>query len=586
MWNCQGVGSPLTVPQLREVNNLSSPSLIFLSETKNRKPVIDRIARRLRFENSVVVEAMNRAGGMAMFWSRDTNILEVNTTAFTIEAKIEDSDSNCIWWFVGLYASCDPLIRREQWRVISRRKRLWGDRFLIAGDFNDILSNEEKWGGVVREERSFRNFKDFIDQNNLVDIGYDGQPWTWSNHWNDEGEIRQRLDRGLCSMGWFQVFEQARCQHLTTLASDHSMLMIDTIPATDRHKKRFYFDKRWLQKEGVHQVIERAWNIEEQGSRMFKITKKIRNCRIELLKWRNSFQANSRSKIQDLKKELEEARISESANRWQNLNDIKDKLSTAYKEEEHFWRQKSRISWLREGDKNTKFFHTYVKGRRVHNRIRNLQRNDSSWTSSEDEVVKEISDYFKDLFSSGGRGDMSDILDGIPNSITQDMNNNLTKVVEEKEIHDALFSMNSEKSPGQDGMTPLFFQKFWSIIKKDIIPAIQAFFTSGFMLKSINHTIISLIPKIQNPISLKHFRPISLCSVLYKIISKILANRLKVVLHKCISKTQSAFIPGRQILDNVMVAHEYMHYLKNKRQGKNGYMAVKLDMAKAYDRVE
>ena len=195
VWNCQGVGSPLTVPQLREVNNLSSPSLIFLSETKNRKPVIDRIARRLRFENSVVVEAMNRAGGMAMFWSRDTNILEVNTTAFTIVAKIEDSDSNCIWWFVGLYASCDSLIRREQWRVISRRKRLWGDRFLIAGDFNDILSNEEKWGGVVREERSFRNFKDFIDQNNLVDIGYDGQPWTWSNHWNDEGEIRQRLDR-------------------------------------------------------------------------------------------------------------------------------------------------------------------------------------------------------------------------------------------------------------------------------------------------------------------------------------------------------------------------------------------------------
>nr|XP_027124351.1 uncharacterized protein LOC113741063 [Coffea arabica] len=89
-----------------------------------------------------------------------------------------------------------------------------------------------------------------------------------------------------------------------------------------------------------------------------------------------------------------------------------------------------------------------------------------------------------------------------------------------------------------------------------------------------------------NPTNVKNFRPISLCSVIYKTISKILANRLKLVLDKCISNTQSAFIPDRQILDNVILAHEYMHYLKNKRQGKEGYMAIKLDMAKAYDRVE
>ena len=83
-------------------------------------------------------------------------------------------------------------------------------------------------------------------------------------------------------------------------------------------------------------MVERAWNKEEQGSRMFKITKKIKNCRIELLKWRNSFQANARSRIIDLKKELERARDSESINRIGNLNDNKDKLSSAYKEEEHF----------------------------------------------------------------------------------------------------------------------------------------------------------------------------------------------------------------------------------------------------------
>lgn len=78
---------------------------------------------------------------------------------------------------------------------------------------------------------------------------------------------------------------------MDTFASDHHILLIETVPVTERKKQRFYFDKRWLQREGVQQMVERAWNKEEQGSRMFKITKKIKNCRIELLKWRNSFQA-------------------------------------------------------------------------------------------------------------------------------------------------------------------------------------------------------------------------------------------------------------------------------------------------------
>ena len=160
---------------------------------------------------------------------------------------------------------------------------------------------------------------------------------------------------------------------------------------------------------------------------------------------------------------------------------------------------------------------------------------------------------------------MLEILEGIPYSITQEMNAKLTKPVEESEIQSALFSMHPEKAPGQDGMFPLFFQRFWSTIKVDLVPTIQSFFSFGFMLKSVNHTVILLIPKILNPTCLKSYRPISLCSVMYKIISKIIANKLKSVLDKCISKTQSAFIPDRQILDNVILTHEYMHYLKNKR---------------------
>ena len=166
------------------------------------------------------------------------------------------------------------------------------------------------------------------------------------------------------------------------------------------------------------------------------------------------------------------------------------------------------------------------------------------------------------------------------------MNMELTKEVTEEEIKNAFFTMDCNKAPGSDGMTPLFFQIFWEIIKGDLVNAIQSFFHSSLMLKAINHTIISLIPKVPCPINIKQYRPISLCNVMYKAITKIIVNRLKLVLKHYISINQSAFIPGRHIIDNIIISHEYLHFLKNKRHGKDGYMAVKLDISKAYDRVE
>jgi hypothetical protein len=134
----------------------------------------------------------------------------------------------------------------------------------------------------------------------------------------------------------------------------------------------------------------------------------------------------------------------------------------------------------------------------------------------------------------------------------------------------------------------LFFikKKIWHIVGSDITQAILDFLHSGQMLKSVNYTHIALIPKIKSPDLMSQFRPISLCNVIYKIISKVLANRFKQVLNLVISDSQSAFVPRRLITDNVLVAFNALHYMKSKRKGRSTHMAVKLDMSKAYDRVE
>jgi hypothetical protein len=146
--------------------------------------------------------------------------------------------------------------------------------------------------------------------------------------------------------------------------------------------------------------------------------------------------------------------------------------------------------------------------------------------------------------------------------------------------------MHPLKSSRPDGFGVSFFQQHWGIIGDKVRMAILNFLNGGSFDPVINETFIMLIPKTPIASSVGEYRPISLCNVLYKLIAKVLANRLKTVLHPIISHNQSAFVPGRFITDNVLVAYEVLHSMHTRMRSKRGYMAVKLDMWKAYDWVE
>jgi hypothetical protein len=145
--------------------------------------------------------------------------------------------------------------------------------------------------------------------------------------------------------------------------------------------------------------------------------------------------------------------------------------------------------------------------------------------------------------------------------------------------------MKPNKLPGPDDFTAGFYQKHWSMVKDDICHAVLTFLNGGDMPEIVNNIVLVLIPKVKNLEEVTQFRPIALCNVLYKICSKVISNRLCGILDDIITEEQSAFAPGRLITDNALIAYESIHYLKHKK-GKSGACAVKIDMAKAYDRVE
>ena len=181
---------------------------------------------------------------------------------------------------------------------------------------------------------------------------------------------------------------------------------------------------------------------------------------------------------------------------------------------------------------------------------------------------------------------MEAVLDTVPTKVTPEMNERLLAPFIAEEVKEALFQMFPTKAPGPDGFPAHFFQRHWDLCGEEVTTVVLRMLRGEDDLSCINDTLIVLIPKVAGAEDLGQFRPISLCNVIYKITSKVVVNRLKLSLPHIIAEEQSAFVPGRLITDNIITAYECLHSMKQKRASGQRCCALKLDMRKAYDRVE
>lgn len=196
-----------------------------------------------------------------------------------------------------------------------------------------------------------------------------------------------------------------------------------------------------------------------------------------------------------------------------------------------------------------------------------------------------VHEFYESLFTSEPLVTMNTVLDAIPEKVNHFMNEELCKPYSNEEIKAALFQMGPTKAPDPDGFPTMFYQVHWDLVEKDVCDAVRSFLSGEDIPEGFCDSVIVLIPKVTNPKHLSKFRPINLCNVLYKIASKVIANRLKIFLPDIVSEFQSAFVPGRLITDSALIAYECFQTVQ-RQKNKSHFFALKIDMMKAYDHIE
>lgn len=239
--------------------------------------------------------------------------------------------------------------------------------------------------------------------------------------------------------------------------------------------------------------------------------------------------------------------------------------------------QRSQVDWLREGDRNTKIFQSRAVWRARKNKVKRLIDDEGCGHGDHRVMSSMVTSYFQSLFTCDTTLEQQSLLDLYEKKVTPDMNERLCAEFSEKEISDSLFQMGPLKTPGKNGFPDRFFQRNLLVMKAEIVKAVQEFFWTGCMPEGVNETVIVLIPKVDDPVRHTDFRPISLCNVIYKIVAKCLVNRLRPILDDIISPYQSAFVPGRLITDNALLAFECLHFLQHEKNPENSFCAYKLD---------
>ncbi|GJV18249.1 putative RNA-directed DNA polymerase, eukaryota, reverse transcriptase zinc-binding domain protein [Tanacetum coccineum] len=395
-----------------------------------------------------------------------------------------------------------------------------------------------------------------------------------------------KLDRFLVSQGIILSFPSLTALCLDRHLSDHRPILLREVHL-DFGPTPFRFYHSWLDFVGFDDMINCTWKSFSHAdeNRLIRFKKKLQDLKVIIRRWINEkrrlsscLKSDLTSELGSIDKELERGVIKDD----QMLRrlELKRKLLDINEMEAKDNLQKSKLKWAVEGDENSKFFHGIINKRRSQLAIRGIFV-DGIWCTEPGIIKDAFLNHFGAQFQEPAAHRFKINFD-FPKRVSQDQLDKLERHVSCDEIRSVVWNCGDNKSPGPDGYTFDFFKEYWDLIGTDFCEAVESFFLNGSFPKGCNSSFIALIPKVVDAKFVNDFRPISLIGCVYKVVTKILANRLALVISDLVSNTQSAFISGRQILDGPFILDEILNWCKRK---KKKAMFFKVDFAKAYDSV-
>lgn len=308
--------------------------------------------------------------------------------------------------------------------------------------------------------------------------------------------------------------------------------------------------------------------------------------RFRLRAWSRHGINNIESEIKNVESDIQSFDCSDSDLNSPILTDLYSKLATLHRQSNSLWAQRAHMSWLLNGVKNSKFFHYITRSRTHFNLITQVATTDGVSVTSQPDILLAFYNFYSGLWNTHP-DQVSNILELLPDNIPSLSDADslfLIREVTKEEVYLTILDLPSGKSPGPDGFNIEFYRAFWPVIGDQFFLAVKYFFDNCFMPSSWGKTSITLIPKISCPKRVSDYRPISLCNVCFKIITKLLSNRLKLVLPKLIGLEQVGFISERCIFDNILATQEVVHTIEHDINGPSR-MLIKLDIEKAYDTI-
>ncbi|KAL2225211.1 UNVERIFIED_CONTAM: hypothetical protein Sindi_3023200 [Sesamum indicum] len=399
--------------------------------------------------------------------------------------------------------------------------------WLIGGNFNAVRDLSEVCGASGDIRMAMEEFNSCVQNAGLLSLPMQGEWYTWHNCSANPRNLWKRLDRMLINDRWMAQFPTSFYTSLNPRTSDHSPLVLNG-------------DSQQQYGEFIPSV-QQIWQHNIIGVPMYAVTRKLKALKPVFREQRRN-KGDLSHNVQLAKGFLETAQLLVSSNR-------RDEL---YLQLEHCCRL------------------VLAKAAKL------------------EQMMLQAS---KNAVDEGGRPVLPRDVIGIRflrpwarQLLSEEDARFLLEPFTPADVKQAVFDIAEDKAPGPDGYSSGFFKAAWPIMGQEVSSAVLDFFRTGRLLKQINTTLLALIPKVHSPMTVGDFRPISCCNVLYKIIAKLIVQRLSVILDKLISPCQAAFVPERSIGDNIMLAQELFTGYNQTRLPP--WCALKVDIRKAYDTVE